>query len=184
MPTLPRVHLARDDVPSTGRIFSGSKDGPLPEGTYTKVWQAARRRGLSRREYASALARRPYDLRHSCVSTWLAAGVDSTQIAAWVGHSVAVLHRVYAHVLPGREHLARKRIAQFLDQSRPRPRPTPLACRRRGRRSRSSFPTPRPDVTAPTAPSQGECHGSPSTSARHRRTPKPASRPPRPNSPS
>jgi integrase len=109
-----RAHLARDDVAPTGRLFGGPRGGRLSEQTYTRVWRAARKKGLSRREAASPLVRRPYDLRHSCVSTWLAAGVDSTQIAEWVGHSVAVLHRVYAHVLPGRDDVARARITALL----------------------------------------------------------------------
>jgi integrase len=109
-----RAHLERDDVPSEGRLFSGPRGGPLSEKVYTEVWRAARKRALTRKEAASSLVRRPYDLRHSCVSTWLAAGVDSTQIAIWVGHSVAVLHRVYAHVLPGRDEVNRRRISNVL----------------------------------------------------------------------
>ncbi len=41
-------------------------------------------------------ARRSYDLRHAAGSTWLNAGVPSTQVAAWAGHSVGVLHQIYA----------------------------------------------------------------------------------------
>lgn len=59
------------------------------------------------------LAARPYDLRHARVSTWLEAGVPSTQVAAWAGHSVAVLHRVYAATLDGREDHAQHRIEAF-----------------------------------------------------------------------
>jgi integrase len=56
------------------------------------------------------MARRPYDLRHMGVCTWLAAGVDSAHVAALAGHSVAVLHRIYIHVLPGAEEAARRMI--------------------------------------------------------------------------
>ena len=44
----------------------------------------------------SPLARRPYDLRHAAVSTWLNGGVPATQVTEWAGHSVAVLLEVYA----------------------------------------------------------------------------------------
>ena len=60
------------------------------------------------------LAKRPYDLRHACVPTWLAAGVPSTQVAAWAGHSVAVLHQIYAKVVAGMESEARDRIGRML----------------------------------------------------------------------
>lgn len=60
------------------------------------------------------LAKRPYDLRHVCVSTWLAAGVPSTLVAEWAGHSVAVLHQIYAKVIAGQEHAARERIGRAL----------------------------------------------------------------------
>jgi integrase len=53
-------------------------------------------------EVASSLARRPYDLRHAAVSTWLNAGVPSIRVAEWAGHSVAVLLQIYqVHRRPG-----------------------------------------------------------------------------------
>jgi integrase len=109
-----RVHLAEYGTGPDGRLFRGARGGVIKESVYTDVWRGARERALSARQLASPLAARPYDLRHSCVSAWLAAGVDPPQIAAWVGHSVAVLHRVYAHVLPHRDEIARKRIEQLL----------------------------------------------------------------------
>lgn len=55
-----------------------------------------------------------YDLRHTVVSGWLVSAVDSALDEAWAGHSVAVRHRVYAHVVKGREGDAKRRIAEFL----------------------------------------------------------------------
>ena len=81
------------------RVFSGPHGADLRDETYRRVWQAARDRALTPEQVASGLAKTPYTLRHACVSTWLAAGVDPTQVAAWAGHSVAVLLRVYAHVI-------------------------------------------------------------------------------------
>ncbi|GAB1512605.1 hypothetical protein JCM33774_46470 [Actinophytocola sp. KF-1] len=60
------------------------------------------------------MARRPYDLRHACVSTCLAAGVPSTQCAERAGHSVAVLHQIYAKVIGGLEAAAHERSEKAL----------------------------------------------------------------------
>jgi integrase len=57
------------------------------------------------------LARRPYDLRHAAVSTWLAGGVDPALVAEWAGHSLAVLMEVYVACLYGRDVTA-KRLVQ------------------------------------------------------------------------
>jgi hypothetical protein len=47
----------------------------------------------------------PYDLRHAGVSFWLSSGVDAMECAWRAGHSVPVLHNVYAKVLDQtREH--------------------------------------------------------------------------------
>ena len=37
------------------------------------------------------------------MSTWLNAGVPSTQVAEWAGHSVAVLLQIYAKCIAGQE---------------------------------------------------------------------------------
>lgn len=58
----------------------------------------------------SMLARRPYVLRHACVSTWLNAGVPPAQVAEWAGHGVEVLLRVYAKCVDGDDQVALRRI--------------------------------------------------------------------------
>jgi integrase len=104
-------HLERHGTDAEGRLFRGIRGGrPLEESTYHRVWRKAREGALSAEEFASPLARRPYDLRHAAVSTWLNAGVSATQIAEWAGHSVAVLLQIYAKCLAGQEEIARKRI--------------------------------------------------------------------------
>lgn len=108
-----RCHLDTYGAAADGRLFRGPRGGAIRDEDYQAVWQAARRLVLPDAD-TSPLARRPYDLRHACVSTWLAGGVESAQVAHWAGHSVAVLHRVYAHVLHGREDVARRRIEQIL----------------------------------------------------------------------
>jgi integrase len=42
---------------------------------------------------------RPYDLRHSAASLWLAEGQQPLQVARWLGHSPAVLLKTYAHLI-------------------------------------------------------------------------------------
>jgi hypothetical protein len=49
--------------------------------------------------------RRPYDLRHSGITWRLNSGVPPTEIAAWAGHSVEMLLRVYARCVAGLEDL-------------------------------------------------------------------------------
>ncbi|WP_435070245.1 tyrosine-type recombinase/integrase [Amycolatopsis thermoflava] len=107
-------HLARFGTAGDGRLFRNLTGGALAESTIGWVWDKARKAAFSEAEYASPLGKRPYDLRHACVSTWLAAGVPSTQCAEWAGHSVAVLHQIYAKVIAGLESAAHARIEQAL----------------------------------------------------------------------
>lgn len=83
-------------------------------GSAYRVWHKAREVALSPRQVASPMARRPYDLSHACVSTWLNAGVPATQVAEWAGHSVNVLLKVYAKCLDGQDKAARARIEAAL----------------------------------------------------------------------
>ena len=62
-----------------------------------------RRASLSAEELAGPLMRRPYDLRHSGVTWRLNSGVPATEVAAWAGHSVEMLTRVYARCVAGLE---------------------------------------------------------------------------------
>ncbi|TCC12397.1 integrase [Kribbella soli] len=87
---------------------------PVHPNTSTRFWDKARKKALSEEQYASPLARRPYDLRHAGVSLWLNAGVPATQVAEWAGHSVKVLLQVYAGCIDGQDEAARRRIAAAL----------------------------------------------------------------------
>ncbi|MBN9112896.1 MAG: tyrosine-type recombinase/integrase [Pseudonocardia sp.] len=110
-------HLEQFGNDDSGLLFRGVRGGQLSEGTYCRVWRKARKDALTPAEAASPLARRPYDLRHAAVSTWLNAGVPSTQVAEWAGHSVAVLHHIYAKCIVGQDELSRRRIAAALDEA-------------------------------------------------------------------
>lgn len=106
-----QAHLAEFGTDADGYLFRGVRGvAVFAESTYSRAWRAARRKVFTDEEYASPLARRAYDLRHACVSTWLNGGVDPTQVAQWAGHSLAVLFAIYAKCISGRDEIARQRI--------------------------------------------------------------------------
>lgn len=109
-----RAHVAKYGTTPDGRLFCGHYGGEVSESTYGRIWAKARAAVFTEAQAASSLARRPYDLRHACVSTWLNAGTDRAQVAEWAGHSVDVLLRIYTHVLEGGQDQARERIARLL----------------------------------------------------------------------
>lgn len=109
------VHLDEYGTTGDGRLFRGVGGGGVPTSVYADVWSNARLLGLSPEQEASPLARRPYDLRHAAVSTWLNAGVPPTEVAARAGHSVAVLLTVYAKCIDGERATHNARIAAFLE---------------------------------------------------------------------
>ncbi len=111
------AHLEAFGNAPGGLLFRGVRGGEMSESTYCRVWRKARVAALTADEVRSPLARRPYDLRHAAVSTWLNAGVPATQVAAWAGHSVAVLLQIYAKCLVGQEDAARRRIDAVLGGS-------------------------------------------------------------------
>jgi integrase len=112
-----RRHLEQLARASDGRLFIGVRGGELPTITYRRAWSKARQTALTASEQASPPARRPYDLRHACLSTWLNGGVYPTQVAEWAGHSVDVLLRIYARCVVGQDELAKRRISEALRQS-------------------------------------------------------------------
>lgn len=97
-----------------GRLFYGTRGDVLAKSTVLRIWQKARELVLSAEDYSSPLARRPYDLRHACLSTWLNAGVSPKQVAEWAGNSVEVLHRTYEKCLVGHDEIAMRRISDVL----------------------------------------------------------------------
>ncbi len=116
-----RRHLDTFQLGRDGRLFvartgkagvpiSPPYDNPVSMGTIYRAWHKARAAALTEQQADSSLARRPYDLRHACVSTWLNAGVPPAQVAEWAGHSVEVLLRVYAKCLDGDNAATLRRI--------------------------------------------------------------------------
>lgn len=111
-----REHIAEFGAAPDGRLFYGIVNGEnVPASVYTRVWQQARSIGLTPAQGASPLARRPYDLRHAALSSWLAAGVPPTDVAERAGNSVAVLLTVYAKCLDGQRDTYNDRIGRLLE---------------------------------------------------------------------
>ncbi|MFI1148507.1 hypothetical protein [Streptomyces sp. NPDC020817] len=52
---------------------------------------------------AEAVARRPYDLRSTCITNWLRAGLPAAEVARRAGNSPEVIHRNYAGCLDDSE---------------------------------------------------------------------------------
>ena len=116
LPRLLRQHLTEFGTGPDARLFSGVRGGELPTITYRRAWIKARQAALTEAEQASPLARRPYDLRHACLSTWLNGGVYPTQVTEWAGHGVDVLLRIYAKCIASQDELAKRRISEALRQ--------------------------------------------------------------------
>jgi integrase len=96
-------HLDLFGTAPDGRLFRSENGKPIQQSTWWQVWQKVRKASLSEQELAGPLMRRPYDLRHSGVTWRLNSGVPATEVAAWAGHSVEVLMRVYARSVTGLE---------------------------------------------------------------------------------
>jgi len=109
------AHIEQHGTTADGRLFRGHYGGEVSESTYRRVWEKARASALTAPQAASTLAKRPYDLRHACVSTWLKAGIEPKRVAEWAGHSVDVLLRIYTHCLDDGEHEARRRVQRTLE---------------------------------------------------------------------
>jgi len=109
-----RWHVTAYGVAPDGRLFSTQRGGLIQDTGYGEVWAEARSRALTPAQRASALAKRPYDLRHAAVSTWLSSGVEPQLVAKRAGHSVAVLFRVYAKFLSDGDEAANAKISARL----------------------------------------------------------------------
>jgi integrase len=109
------AHLDEFGTTSDGRLFVGDRNHQeLPKLTVVRVWSRAREAAFTPEVLASPLARRPYDLRHAAVSTWLNGGVPPTDVAEWAGQSVEVLFRIYAKCLDRGVERNRQRVQTAL----------------------------------------------------------------------
>jgi integrase len=111
------IHAHLDEFGTTvdGRLFVGDRNHQeLPKLTVVRVWSRAREAAFTPQVLASPLAKRPYDLRHAAVSTWLNGGVPPTDVAEWAGQSVEVLFRIYAKCLDRGVQRNRQRVQAAL----------------------------------------------------------------------
>jgi integrase len=108
-------HIKLFGTAPDGRLFRGERnDDEMPKGTINRAWVRARRETFTPDVFASPLAGTPYDLRHAAVSTWLNGGVPPVEVAAWAGHSVEILLKIYAKCLDGGAELLRQRVQAAL----------------------------------------------------------------------
>jgi integrase len=107
-------HLEVSGTGSDGRIFHGVEGGILSSSTIRRTWDDARKTALSEDEYGSPLAKRPYDLRHACLSAWLNSGVSAKQVAEWAGNSPKVLLSIYSKCPVGEAEVSLRRIIDAL----------------------------------------------------------------------
>ena len=98
-----REHIAAFGTSPEGRIFRSRQGNPLQASSWWQVWQKVRAASLDDEQLASPLMARPYDLRHAGVTRRLNEGMPQASVAAWAGHSVEVLTRIYTHVITGQE---------------------------------------------------------------------------------
>ena len=109
-----RRHLDDHGTAPDGRLFRGTRGGMLSESVYGRAWHAARLAALGPELAATALAHRPYDLRHAALSLWLNASGAPDEVAARAGNSARVLHDIYLHCMDGQQDLVSQRIEDAL----------------------------------------------------------------------
>lgn len=109
-----RDSLATFGTADDGRLFFSERGGILSYTAYHWVWREARALALPPALSGTPLAKRPYDLRHSALSTWLCAGADPAEVAQRAGNSVEVLLSRYAKCLYDRQSINNQRIEGLL----------------------------------------------------------------------
>ena len=65
-------------------------------------------------EAAGVSRRRIYDLRHTAISNWLAAGIGVFEVSRYAGTSLAMISSVYGHLTVGATWSAAARMDSFL----------------------------------------------------------------------
>jgi integrase len=109
-----RAHLQHDGTTPDGRLFHARRGGRVRSTEYCRIWSTARQRTLHPDDTDTPLAQVPYSLRHAGISLWITAGVPPAEAARRAGHSLTVLHRIYAKPLHGHQHEANRLIAAAL----------------------------------------------------------------------
>jgi integrase len=129
--TLPWVKPGGEPV--THRLVVTRPDGrPLNRNTFNEdFWKPAlchariiplRKPGAN---WASARDQGCHRLRHTAVSQWLHGGASVTDVAEWIGDSVEMVYKTYAHMMPGADEKGRAAMAGFFAQLTPSARFVP-----------------------------------------------------------
>lgn len=109
-----RAHIEEFGTAKDGQMFANERGAVLGTSSYWRVWQEARLIALPPDKAQSPLAHRPYDLRHTCITNWLNAGVPVAEVARRAGNSPEVIHRRYEGCIDGHEELNNKKIEQAM----------------------------------------------------------------------
>ncbi|WP_214111369.1 tyrosine-type recombinase/integrase [Acrocarpospora catenulata] len=111
-----REHITTHGTADDGRLFwDGAERGRIDKGVYNAIWRQARKAAFTAAEFASQVARRPYDLRHTNATMQLSAGVNPLEVAKRMGHTVKVLFAVYAHWIESDEDAVNAKIEAAFD---------------------------------------------------------------------
>ncbi|WP_416986120.1 tyrosine-type recombinase/integrase [Streptomyces sp. T028] len=121
--TMWRDHVATFGTADDGRLFFTEQGRIVTYTTYNRVWHETRALALPPALGNTPLAKRPYDLRHSALSTWLCAGADPAEVAQRAGNSVEVLLSRYAKCLYDRQSINNQRIEGLLSSYDQSPEP-------------------------------------------------------------
>jgi integrase len=112
-PALTRIlceHIKSEQLKPGDLLFPGESGDMLAGSVNRRAWRTARQKVLTPDEYVSPLGKRVYDLRHTCLTTWLNNGVPPAQVAEWAGNSVPVLLATYAWCISGQLKDLQRRI--------------------------------------------------------------------------
>ncbi|MEV8588480.1 site-specific integrase [Streptomyces sp. NPDC051180] len=107
-----RAHIDREGLKPGELLMQGERGGDLAGSVIRRAWRRARKEVLTPYEFGSPLGRRVYDLRHSCLTNWLNAGVPAATAAEWAGNSVPVLLATYARCIDGQLDDLKQRIEE------------------------------------------------------------------------
>jgi integrase len=110
VPLSSRALAAIEELPAqlrTPLLFPAPRGGPIRLDNWRK------------REWIPALYgagveyRRPYALRHTAISRWLAAGVPIFDVSRYAGTSLQMIEKTYGHLVAGSVDSARARLDAF-----------------------------------------------------------------------
>ncbi|MFJ2020928.1 tyrosine-type recombinase/integrase [Streptomyces nodosus] len=109
-----REHIREFGTAKDGRVFANERGDVLGTSSYWRVWQEARPIAFPPDKVESPLAHRPYDLRHTCITNWLNAGVPVAEVARRAGNSPEVIHRRYEGCIDGHEEVNNRKIEKAM----------------------------------------------------------------------